>query len=479
MKQIKWQLDARRQYGRIAPDIYGGFVEHLGRNVYGGVYDPSAACADSDGFRQDVLELIKNLNMPITRYPGGSYVDCWCWEDGVGKERKAKLDAAWKQLEPNTFGLDEFMRWAAKANTRPLMTVNVAARTVIDTQNLFEYCNFPGGTYWSDQRRANGVEKPYNIKEWCLGNELYGAWEVGEMSAAEYGRIAREHAKLLKKLDPSAVIVVSGKPDDQAWNRTVLDFCGRYVEKLSLHDVFYHAPELDVRGYLGSVDRFDQRLNDSIKTCRAFEAISSRRIGISVDEWIIWDFNTRTRQEEEWTSGMHLLEQDYTILETLIAGSLFSCFHRYADCVDIACIAQSVNVISPIRTEKDGPAWRQSIYFPFELTSRYGRGISLKPEESGNEDNPLYGSAVLNEENGELTLFLTNRSAEMLDFSMEFAGVSRIEDALSMNSADLSVVNSAAADPLQPRPLAAELDNTLVKAQLPALSWNMLRLKVN
>ena len=175
---------------------------------------------------------------------------------------------------------------------------------------------------------------------------------------------------------------------------------------------------------------------------------------------------------------MHLLEQDYTILETLIAGSLFSCFHRYADCVDIACIAQSVNVISPIRTEKDGPAWRQSIYFPFELTSRYGRGISLKPEESGNEDNPLYGSAVLNEENAELTLFLTNRSAETLDFSMEFAGVRQIEEALSMSSTDLSVVNSAAAEPLQPRLLAAELDNTLVKAQLPALSWNMLRLKV-
>ena len=480
MQTITWLLNAERLFGEVSRDIYGGFVEHLGRNVYGGVYDPASPTADGDGFRRDVLELIRQLDMPITRYPGGCYVDTYCWEDSVGPDRKAKLDAAWHQLEPNTFGLDEFMRWAAKAATRPLITINIGHRSVRDTQNLYEYCNFPGGTYWSDQRRANGHEEPYRIKDWCLGNELYGGWEVGQMSAAEYGRLAREHAKLLKKLDPDCRLIASGKPDDQEWNRTVLDFCGEYIDKLSIHDGFYHAPELDERGYLNSVDRFEKKLIDTIKICRAFEAVHGRRINISVDEWIVWDFERRMRPEEEWTTGMHLLEQDYTILEALIAGSIFSCFHRHADAVDLACIAQSVNVIAPIRTEKDGTSWKQSIYFPFELTSRYGRGSSLEPEESGNEDHALYGSAVLNRKEGELTLFLTNRAAEPIDFRMAFGGSRRLLECVTMNHANHAAVNSAAKEILRPKPLAAELDAAgSVQTRLPGVSWNMIRIKTD
>ena len=478
MQTIIWLLNSERQIGEISRDIYGGFVEHLGRNVYGGVYDPASPTADEDGFRRDVLDLIRRLDMPITRYPGGCYVDTCCWEDGVGPVRKAKLDPAWHQLEPNTFGLDEFMRWADKANTRPLVTINIGSRSVIDTQNLYEYCNFPRGTYWSDMRRANGHEEPYRIREWCLGNELYGSWEVGQMSAADYGRLAREHAKLLKKLDPECRLIVCGTPDDQEWNRTVLDFCGEYIDRLSLHDVFCHAPELDERGYLNSVDRFEKKLTESIKICRTFEAVHGRRIAVSVDEWIIWDFKRRMRPEEEWTSGMHLLEQDYTILEALIAGSLFSCFHRHADTVDLACLAQSVNVIAPIRTEPDGTSWRQSIYFPFELTSRYGRGLSLEPEETGNEDGALYGSAVLNREAGELTLFLINRRSEPLDFRMEFGNSRRLLESLTMNHADHTAVNSPGGEILRPEPLAASLDDAgNVRTQLPGISWNMLRIK--
>jgi alpha-N-arabinofuranosidase len=476
MFEVAWNLKRTDALGEINKELYGGFVEHLGRNVYGGVYDPASPVADEDGFRKDVMDLIRDLNMPVTRYPGGCYVDLERWEDSVGANRRSRIDPAWHQLEPNTFGLDEFMKWARKVNTEPLMTVNVGNRSLLDTLSLYEYCNIPGGTYWSDQRRANGVEKPYNIKNWCIGNELYGSWEMGQMSAAEYGRIAREHGKMLKKLDPNCRIIVSGSPYDMKWNRTVLEICGMYADVLSLHDAFAQLGDMTELQYLKTVDRFEKYLTDTIKECKAYEALSGRRVKVSVDEWIIWDFERRMNPAEEWTSGMHLLEQDYTILDALIAGSLFSCFHRHCDWVETACIAQSVNVIAPIRTEDDGTSWRQSIYFPFQLTSKYGRGISLIPEESGNDEKSLYGSAVLDESAKLLTLFVTNRSGEPCSFTAEFADAAALADAVTMYNSDHALTNSATSEVLQPQSLECAFSGKRVNATLAGCSWNMIQL---
>lgn len=476
MLNVTWTLDKNKVIGEVKKEIYGGFVEHLGRNVYGGVYEPSSPTADEDGFRKDVMELIRAVDMPVTRYPGGCYVDLERWQDSVGPTRRARLDPAWHQLEPNTFGLDEFMKWARKVETEPLMTVNVANQTVLDTLALFEYCNFPGGTYWSEQRRANGAEKPYRIRRWCLGNELYGGWEIGQMSAAEYGRLAREHGKLLKKLDPGCQIIVSGSPDDREWNRTVLGLCGMYADVLSLHRGF-HAIGKTERQYLETVDSFEKCLNEAVKECRAQEALTGRPLTVGVDEWIIWDFERRMRPEEEWTTGMHLLEQDYTILEALIAGSLFSCFHRHADRVELACIAQSVNVIAPIRTEPDGTSWKQSIYYPFQLTSRNGRGVALTVEESGNDAQALYGSAVWNESSRQLTLFVTNRSEEECAFSAEFDGIRSVADGcVTLTCGDHTRTNASDHEAIVPRSLAAELSGSRVKALLPGTSWSMIKL---
>ena len=479
MFDVKWLLDKNKVIGEVKKEIYGGFVEHLGRNVYGGVYEPESPVADEDGFRKDVISLVRELDMPVTRYPGGCYIDLERWEDSVGPNRKSRLEPAWHQLEPNTFGLDEFMKWARKVNTEPLMTVNVANRTLMDTLSLYEYCNFPGGTYWSDQRRANGVEKPYNIKNWCLGNELYGPWEMGHMSAAEYGRLAREHGKLLKKkLDPECNIIVTGYPHDREWNRTVLDICGEYTDILSLHCGFAKTPERTERQYLERVDFFEKGLIETIKECKAYEALTGRHISISVDEWIIWDFDRRRRPEEEWTVGMHLLEQDYSIQEAMITGSLFSCFHRYADWIDIACIAQSVNVIAPIRTEPDGTSWKQSIFFPFQLTSQNGRGMSLKIEELNNADKSIYGSAVLNEDDGVLTLFITNRSNEECKFTAEFDGISKVAESVVMDCDDHEKTNAPGDETVKPRPFAVALNGNTVEAVLPGFSWSMIKLSL-
>ena len=478
MTRIQWQIDFDRIIGEVRGEIYGGFVEHLGRNVYGGVYDPASPAADEDGFRKDVLELIRRLDMPVTRYPGGCYADLERWEDSVGADRRARIDPAWRQLEPNTFGLDEFMKWAQKAGTVPLITVNTGNRTLSDTLNLYEYCNIPGGTYWSDRRRANGAETPYNVKNWCLGNELYGSWEIGEMSAEEYGRNAREHAKLLKKLDPDCRLVVSGSPGDMSWNRTLLTIAGKYIDALSLHDVFHMSGDTTEFQYLRSVERFEKCLTDAIKECKACEMLFGRRVAISVDEWIIWDFERRMRPEEEWTTGMHLLEQDYTILEALIAGSFFSCLHRHAADVDLACIAQSVNAIAPIRTEPDGTSWKQSIYYPFELTSRFGRGLSLMIAEENNDRQALYGSAVWNRSRNELALFITNRAGEPCEFSCRLPPVKSVKMSVTMYCPDHSAVNAPGEERIAPRPLPAVLDDASLKAELAPVSWSMIVFRI-
>jgi alpha-N-arabinofuranosidase len=480
METVKIKLNKDEVVGEIAPEIYGGFVEHLGRNVYGGIYLPEDPTADADGFRKDVMGLIKELNTPITRYPGGCYTDTWCWEDCVGPDRPVRLDLAWEQKEPNTFGLHEFMRWARKVNTEPVITLNLSTRGIIEAGQLLEYCNFPGGTELSDRRRQNGADKPFNIRYWCLGNELYGDWEIGRKSAEQYGWLARETAKMMRKMDPEIKLILCGSPYDMEWNRTVLTYCYEYVDFISLHEVFniQAGPTAD---YLRSIDGFKEKI---LKTAAVIEAVrllkhSDRKVTISIDEWIIWDFDRRRRADEKWIVGPHLLEQDFTMPDALVAGELLSLFHNLADRVTMACIAQSVNVIAPIRTAPGGVSWKQSIFYPFSLTSQFGRGTALNLA-CGHDD--LYGSAVVNHERDELVLFLTNRNlGEELPLHVEFEAMSgrTLVDTVSLHHSDPSVFNTPEKESLRPRKLsAAALETRSLKMRLPALSWNMVRIKL-
>ena len=480
MKPVIWKCDPEKRIGKIEKNLYGGFVEHLGRNVYGGIYDPESVFSDEDGFRTDVLSLIRELDMPITRYPGGSCTDLFCWEDGIGPrtERRAKMDLAWHQLEPNTFGLDEFMKWARKADTEPLITVNIANRSLMDTAALYEYCNLKGGTYWSDKRRANGIEKPYGVRKWCLGNELYGEWEFGQKNAEDYGKLAREHAKVLRQYDPECFLILCGKCYDMKWNRTVLELCGDVADCISLHDVFCPTRKSE-QEYLRGPDQFERAIEETEKVCQAVHLMhpACREISISADEWILWDYDRRMRPEEEWTTGMHLLEQNYTIREALIAGEILSVFHRHADSVKIACIAQSVNVLAPIRTEAGGGCWKQSIFYPFALTSRYGRGDSLRLEETGNESGAVFGSAVWNTEK-ELAVFAVNRAETAVPLEIQCNSIGGFSEALTLTQPDHDAVNSPKKEWFVPGPLAnLNVSSGSAKAELPPFSWNMIRLK--
>lgn len=508
---MKSRVIVNRNYlvDKIDNRIYSGFVEHLGRAVYEGIYQPGHPSADEDGFRRDVIELIRELDMPLTRYPGGNFVSGYNWEDGVGprEQRPARLDLAWKALEPNLFGTDEFMKWCRKANTAPMMAVNLGTRGAAEAQQLVEYCNFPGGTALSDQRRRNGAEQPYGVKVWCLGNEMDGPWQTGHRTADEYGRTALEAAKMMKWTDPSIELVVcgsshAGMPTLGEWESKVLDHTYDLVDYLSIHHYFGNRCDT-TPGYLAQAESMSDFI-DRIVACCDFVRTrrkSQKRIMLSFDEWNVW-FHSNGKEVEspEWSVARPLLEDVYTMEDALLVGMLLMTLINHADRVKIACLAQSVNVIAPIMTEKNGKAWRQTTFHPFALTSRYGRGTALRTVVDSpcydaeyrhdtaslpvncREIPYLYCACVHNTGRNEVVLFAVNRNlseAMELELKLEdFDPVSVLEHE-SISHPDLKAVNSAAEEKVRPVKLAgATLEKNTLKTVLPAASWNMIRISI-
>ena len=268
MKKAKIILDKDYVISQIDKRIYGSFVEQLGRGVYTGLYEPGHPTADENGFRGDVIELVKKLNVPVTRYPGGNFVSGFNWEDSIGPKdkRPARLDLAWKTTETNEFGLHEFCEWAKKANTEVMYAVNLGTRAPMDARNLVEYANHKSGTYYSDLRIANGAADPLGIKLWCLGNEMDGSWQMGAKTAVEYGRTANEAGKLMKWTDPSIELVAcgsssSGMPTFGSWEWTVLEEAYHNIDYLSLHR-YYGNPHNDTPDFLASTMDLDDFIKD-------------------------------------------------------------------------------------------------------------------------------------------------------------------------------------------------------------------------
>ena len=283
MKQAKMILDKDYVISPIDKRLYGSFIEHLGRAVYTGIYEPRHPLADDQGFRKDVLELVRKLNIPVVRYPGGNFVSGFRWEDSVGPRhlRPKRLDLAWKTTEPNAFGLHEFVSWAKKANTEVMYAINLGTRGVLEAQDVVEYCNHKSGTYWSDKRITNGAADPFNIKLWCLGNEMDGPWQTGAKTAVEYGRLANEASKVMKWVDDSIETVVCGSsgstmPTFGEWEYQVLTECYRNVDYVSLHR-YYGNPHNDTPDFLASTLDLDDFIKTVAAICDAVRARSTRR----------------------------------------------------------------------------------------------------------------------------------------------------------------------------------------------------------
>ena len=474
----------------VPPRLFGSFVEHMGRCVYGGVFEPGSPLADADGHRSDVLELARELGVSLVRYPGGNFLSTYRWEDGVGPpdQRPRRLDLAWRSIESNAFGLNEFLHWTRKAAVEPMLAVNLATRGIAEACDLLEYTNFPGGTRLSDLRIAHGQRQPHGVKLWSLGNELDGPWQIGQKTATEYGRLAAETAKAMRRLDPDIELVVCGSSNERmatfgSWDAEVLEHVYDVVDYIAVHA--YFDPEGAPRAaYLASARTMDKIIEDIGAVC---DRVAGRRkrprtVKICFDEWNVWRQSRFPGQEKlPWAEAPRLIEDEYTVEDAVVVGSLLMSLLRHSDRLAAACQAQLVNVIAPIRSEPDMPAWRQTIFYPFALTARHARGNVLAVEPStprwrlGSPDVDL--AVTHNPEDGAITVFAMNRhrsESARLEIRMP-AGDRVVREHLVIGGGGLRTTNSKAR-PNRVAPRASSdhsVDRGHVTVALPPVSWTV------
>ena len=490
---MKAKIVANRRFtvADIDPRLYGSFIEHLGRAVYGGVYEPGHETADDQGFRKDVIDLVRKLGVPIVRYPGGNFVSGYNWEDGTGprEARPRRMELAWGVTETNEVGIDEFQEWARRADSEVMMAVNLGTRGPEEARNCVEYCNSDTDTHFANLRRKNGFDKPFGIKVWCLGNEMDGPWQMGSKTAEEYGRIAAEAAKMMKWTDPSIELVACGSsglgmPTFVDWERVVLEHTYDHVDYLSLHS-YYGNPNNDTATFLARSLQMDQFIKSVIAVCDTVKAKkrSKKTMMLSFDEWNVW-FHSHGAEFEKWGVAQPQLEDIYTFEDALVVGCLLMTLQNNCDRVRMACLAQLVNVIAPIMTRTGGGAWAQTIFYPFMLASLHGRGTVLKPiVESERYDTReikavpyLETSVIYNEAAGEVTVFAVNRALdEDMELSVELEGFAgaKLVGHMELYSDDLKAVNTEDSETVSPAEVSVG-DTVLLKKH----SFNMLKYKV-
>ena len=510
MRRAKVLMDRDFTIGQTDPRLFGAFVEHLGRCVYGGIFEPGHPTADKNGFRQDVMALVRELAPTIMRYPGGNFVSGYNWEDGVGPvdKRPARLDYAWFSTEPNTFGTNEFIDWCRQADIEPMLAVNLGTRGPQDAGYFVEYCNHPSGTHYSDLRRKHGYEKPHDVKFWCLGNEMDGSWQTCARTADEYGRVATEAAKIMRWADKRIELAACGSSGRKMatfgmWEDRVLDHTFEHVEWISLHTYLNNYAD-DTAAFLASPDAMDSFIEEVVAIADSVAARkrSKKRIMLSFDEWNVW-YRTRRPREARikpgWPVAPPILEEAYDMQDALAFGGAVISLLNHADRVRCACLAQLVNVIAPIMTETGGSAWRQTIFHPFAHFSHFGRGNVLRTridcdaydtsyfDPAGMDDEvrtklsdvPYLKLAAVAEGEG-LNVFALNRDlkSEMhVEAEARSFGGLRLVEALTMHDRDLKAVNTKAApDRIAPKKLAGVVANGgKITATLPPASWNILR----
>ena len=497
MQSATFTVDPAFRVGAVDRRLFGSFIEHMGRCVYTGIYQPDHPTADHRGFRGDVLDLVRELGPTIIRYPGGNFVSGYRWEDGIGpaESRPRRLDLAWKRVESNEVGVDEFMTWCAAAGVEPMMAVNLGTRGVQEAADLIEYCNHPEGTALSDLRRSHGAKEPYDIRVWCLGNELDGPWQVGHKTAAEYGRLAAETARAMRMADRDIELVACGSsnsrmPTFAAWEATVLEHCYELVDYVSLHN-YYEPVDRDVASFLASGVDLDRAIDAVIATADHVGAKlrSRKRLRLSVDEWNVWyQRYFRGQDALSWNDDPKVIEDVYDVHDAVVVGGLLISLLRHADRVGIACQAQLVNVIAPIMTDPRGPAWRQTIFYPFAQAARLARGDVLRVEPRVGTYPTRYGdvplidaTATYDEARGDVTLLAVNRSTtEPVQIKADVRAFGRASSDLATTlHCDDPTTRNTATTPNAVAPARLEqvtLDGGMLRAVLPPISWNVLRL---
>mgnify|MGYP002621399156 CR=1 FL=1 len=483
--------------------LFGSFVEHLGRCIYDGIYEPAHPEADDQGFRRDVIALVKELGVSAIRYPGGNFVSGYRWEDGVGprEDRPRRLELAWHSTEPNEIGLDEFASWLKKVDSELMYAVNLGTRGIQEALDVLEYANIRSGTTLSDQRVANGAADPHNIRMWCLGNEMDAPWQLGHGTPREYGQLAVKTARAMRQVDPTLELVVCGSSNAQmplfgTWERIVLEETYDEVDYISCH-AYYEPVDGDYQSFLASAVGMDQFIESVVATADHIKAVrgSDKTIYISFDEWNVWYVSRFMNEEritelDNWPVAPRILEDSYSVIDAVVVGSLLISLLRHADRVTSASLAQLVNVIAPIMTEPGGPAWRQTTFFPFALTSKMARGVTLDVKL----DSPTYQTArhgdvtivdavaTHDAVTGETAVFMVNRSLTddvTLVIDTAALGAVSVLDAHSLHDADIHAANTLGNPErvtMQPND-SCSLSEGQITIVLPPVSWSVLVLR--
>ncbi len=496
------RLDPAFVVAPVRRRIFGSFVEHMGRCVYTGIYEPGHPTADADGFRGDVLDLVRELGVSVVRYPGGNFVSGYRWEDGIGpvEARPVRRDLAWHTLETNAVGIDEFARWAKSADVEVMYSFNLGTRGVQEALDAHEYINHEGGTALSDLRRKNGSDAPHGVRLFCLGNEMDGPWQTGHKTAHEYGRLAAEVARALRSAEPDLELVACGSsssamPTFGAWEAEVLELAYDQVDYISAH-AYYEPLDGDLGSFLASGVNMDRFIDSVVATADSVGARlkNPKRIDISFDEWNVW-YQSRFEDEgrsDHWPVAKPLIEDVYDVADAVVVGGLLISLLRHSDRVAVACLAQLVNVIAPVMTEPDGTAWRQTIFHPFAITSRLAQGAVLRVEPRGDTyptarygDVPvLDATATYDESSGDVTLFAVNRGTEeTLTLTAVLSGLGDLEVAetwLIGGGGDPHATNDRdQPDRVVPKALeSVHVADGSLHAELPPVSWCAIRLKV-
>ncbi|GHK04145.1 arabinosylfuranosidase ArfA [Streptomyces sp. NPDC003753] len=491
-------LDKQAVIAPVRRRTFGSFVEHLGRCVYTGLYEPEHPSANDDGFRMDVVELVRELGTRTVRYPGGNFVSGFRWEDSVGPrdKRPVRRDLAWHSLESNQVGLDEFARWLKLTDSEMMLAVNLGTRGILPALDLLEYANHPSGTALSDLRVANGTPEPHNIRMWCLGNEMDGPWQTGFLNADDYGKLAARTAGAMKMADKDLELVVCGSsgswmPTFGDWERTVLEHTYDHVDYVSCH-AYYQELDGDLGSFLASATDMDYFIDTVVATADhvGYKKRSKKKINISFDEWNVWyqkEFHESDEVNDEWRHAPRQLEDVYSVADAVVVGNLLMTLLKHSDRVTSASLAQLVNVIAPIMTEPGGPAWRQTTFYPFSITSRLAAGEVIRPVvEAPTYTTARHGEAsvvdaVATVDEDRAAVFLVNRGlsqATQVTVDVRSLGSSRILEAVTLADPDAYAKNTLT-EQNRVTPHAnpsAILSDGLLSIELPPVSWTAIAL---
>lgn len=503
MATARLTFDTHLPIGAVNRRLFGSFVEHLGRAVYDGIYEPTHPTADADGFREDVRDLVRELGVSAIRYPGGNFVSGFRWEDSVGprEQRPTRIDLAWHSTETNEVGLHEFHRWLESIDSELVLAVNLGTRGTLEALDLLEYANLPGGSARARERASNGRPDAFDVRMWCLGNEMDGPWQLGHRSADDYGKLAAQTGRAMRMFDPSLELVVCGSssrhmPTFGEWERVVLSHAYEDVDFISCH-AYYEEKNGDAGSFLASAVDMDAFIDQVVTTIEHVKAVkrSDHVVNISFDEWNVW-YNERFENVDKitgvdtWPVAPRLLEDAYSVLDAVVVGNLLISLLRHADRVTSASLAQLVNVIAPIMTEPGGISWKQTTFFPFALTSALAVGEAVTTRvESDAYDTAAYGAVPTidaitthDADTDTVSIFVVNRSQSdttTVEFGFGSLGGNVTAQAQTLADGDMYAANTLA----DPTRVSMSVNDSLTLGDrggtisLPPVSWTVLTLR--